>query len=100
MRTDTVRNSSSALLDRATAAGPFSIPYGTVRVAAEPGLVVKVHSGLLWVPNHEEHCSVGLGAGEQMAVGQAGVLNVLASRVTQVEFLWPARQASSASAAH
>lgn len=77
-------------LNRATSGGSFSVvEYGAVRIDAEPGLVIRVHGGCLWVPHHEDHCSVGVGAGEHFVVGHPGRLTTLASRGTQVELVWP-----------
>jgi len=83
---------------RANVEGAFSLPaYGSISLDAEAGLVIRVRAGCLWVPHHEEHCSVGVGAGEQFVVGRAGELTVLGSRGTQVEFEWPSHNAARGS---
>ncbi len=83
---------------RANVEGAFSLPtYGSISLDAEAGLVIRVCAGCLWVPHHEEHCSVGVGAGEQFVVGRAGELTVLGSLGTQVEFEWPSHNAARGS---
>jgi len=83
---------------RANVEGSFSLSaYGLISLDAEAGLVIRVRAGCLWVPHQEEHCSVGVGAGEQFIVGRAGELTVLGSRGTQVEFEWPSRDVARAS---
>lgn len=84
-------------LTRARTAGTFSLPpQASIVVVAEPGLVIRVHSGCLWVPHHAEHCSIGVGAGERFVVDRAGTLTVLASGRTEVELEWPSRERSPA----
>lgn len=75
---------------RTTADGHFSIvDFGTLVLDAEPGLVIRVHAGCMWVPQHREHCSVGVGPGEHFVVPSAGPLTVLATARTHVELAWP-----------
>ncbi len=82
---------------RVTTDGAFSLfEHGSIRIGAEAGLVIRVHAGCLWVPHHEEHCSVGVGAGEQFVVNRAGEVTVLASRGTHVELEWPSREHAAA----
>lgn len=86
------RRADSAF-SRSTTDGAFSLfEHGSISIDAEAGLVIRVHAGCLWVPHHEEHCSVGVGAGEQFTVQRTGRVTVLANRGTQVELQWPSRE--------
>ena len=79
------------LFTRRTVGGPLSITVsGPIRIDAEPGLVVRVQSGCLWVPHAQEHCSVGVGPGEDFVVLHLGALTAMANERTQVELEWPA----------
>lgn len=89
-RGSSVHSNPEFVLTRATTAGRFSlIERGPVAIDAEPGLIIRVHAGCLWVPHHEEYCSVGVGAGEQFVVRQAGRLTTMATDSTQLELEWP-----------
>ncbi len=91
-RRTTAARSDEIAFTRSIAEGPFSLrDHGSIDIDAEPGLVVRVHAGCLWVPHHEEHCSVGIGAGEQFTVRSSGRLTVLATSGTQAELVWPPR---------
>jgi len=91
-------STNESTLSRANVEGAFSLPaYGSISLDAEAGLVIRVRAGCLWVPHYEEHCSVGVGAGELFVVGRAGELTVLGSRGTQVEFEWPSHNAARGS---
>lgn len=82
-------------LDRATADGPFSLLHdAAVDIAGEPGLVIRVRSGCLWVPNCDEGCSVGVGPDEEYQVTRAGVFTAYGSHATEVELAWPASPAA------
>lgn len=85
-----LRLDADSVFTRANAEGTFSLlEYGSIDIDAEAGLVIRVHAGCLWAPHHEEHCSVGVSAGEQFIVKRAGRVTVLADRGTQVELGWP-----------
>jgi hypothetical protein len=93
---DTTRSSESELLPvgfdltRSNVGGPFAVfERGALRIDAEAGTVIRVHAGCLWVPDDEEECSVGVGAGEQIRIRNAGLITTLAMRATQVELVWP-----------
>ncbi len=91
-RRTTAARSDEIAFTRSTTEGPFSLrEHGAISIDAEPGLVVRMHTGCLWVPHHEEHCSVGIGAGEQFTVRSSGRLTVLATSGTQAELVWPPR---------
>jgi hypothetical protein len=78
---------------RATAEGIFSVvTHGSIGIDAEPGLVIRVHAGCLWVPRRDEHGSVAIGAGEHFVVDRASKLKALASSRAQVELEWPERE--------
>lgn len=78
------------VLDRLTADGPLSLLHdAAVSIAGEPGLVIRVQSGCLWVPNCDEGCSVGVGAGEVHEVAGHGVFAAYGSRGTEIELAWP-----------
>jgi hypothetical protein len=80
-------------LTRNTIEGPFSLfKHGPFSIEAEPGLVIRVLAGCLWVPNHEEHCSVSVGAGEHLVARRAGELTILAAAGTQVRLDWPSQR--------
>lgn len=82
--------STSRAFTRSDTAGPFSLfEYGAIGIETEPGLVIRVHAGCIWVPNGDDHCSVGVGAGESFAVRGAGLLTALATPRTEVELEWP-----------
>ena len=78
-------------LDRARVAGHFSLLHdGVLRIAAEPGLVLRVVAGCLWLPSEDAACSVGRMAGEQVTLARGGTLLASARRGTQIELVWPA----------
>ena len=78
------------LVDRSIIRGTFSlIADGPVSFNAEPGLVIRVHAGCLWIPGHQNAPAVAVAAGEQFVAPSAGRLTVRASRRTQVELEWP-----------
>lgn len=78
-------------LSRATTVGAFSLrERGPVTIDAEPGLVIRVHAGCLWLPHDELQCSVGVGAMEHFVVRRAGRLSAHGQRATEVELEWPA----------
>lgn len=86
---------ATSLFARPTAEGHFSIvDFGTLTIEAEPGLVIRVHAGCVWVPRHREHCSVDVAPGEQFVVAVAGPFTVLVIARTHVELVWPPRQAA------
>lgn len=90
-----------AQLTRSNCEGRFSVlGYGPVKLVAEPGLVIRVHTGCLWVPHHAEHGSVGVGAGERFVVRSACELTTLATDGTQIELDWPARSRAERSLLH
>jgi hypothetical protein len=66
------------------------VEYGAIGIETEPGLVIRVHAGCIWVQHDEDHCSVGVGAGEGFAVGGAVPLTALAMPRTRIELEWPA----------
>jgi hypothetical protein len=82
---------TSPTLSRATAVGPFSLcAHGPVAIDAEPGLVIRVRAGCLWLPHDEAQCSVGIGATEHFVVRSAGRLIAHGQRATELELEWPA----------
>lgn len=86
------------LLARDTTEGAFSLFDGEpLTIAAEKGLVIRVHSGCLWVPSSDEHCSVGVSEGDRFVCKRNETLRVLGSRGTEIELQWPARERSSIS---
>lgn len=82
--------SAAAPWSRATVWGRFSL-LGDVDVAAETGLVVRVHAGVLQVPVAGDR-SVEVTAGEHVVVQHTGTLTVRGERRTQVELEWPRRR--------
>jgi hypothetical protein len=75
---------------REIVSGPFTTSdHGPLPIIAEPGLVIHVRAGCLWVPHHEAHCSVGVGPGETFVVQQSGRITALATEGTEIEFDWP-----------
>ena len=77
---------------REIVSGPSSAPgHDPLPIIAEPGLVIHVRAGCLWVPNHEAHFSVGVGVGpgETFVVQQSGRITALATEGTEIEFDWP-----------
>lgn len=77
-------------LGREIVSGPFSAPgHGPLPINAEPGLVIHVRAGCLWVPHHEAYCSVGVGPGETFVVQQSGRITALATEGTEIELEWP-----------
>jgi hypothetical protein len=82
---------NDVVLSRANTVGALSnFDFGVLRIDAEVGMRILVHSGCLWVPHEEDHCSVGVSAGESFAVARAGVINAMSTRATQLELVWPA----------
>ena len=80
--------------------GPFAAPgHGPLPIIAEPGLVINVRAGGLWVPHHEAHCSVGVGPAETFVVQQSGRITALATEGTEIELEWPP-EISAASRTH
>jgi hypothetical protein len=79
-------------LSRTMTAGRFSLcRRGPVTIDAEPGLVIRVLAGCLWLPHDEARCSVGIGAAEHFVVRRAGSLCAHGQRATEVELVWPVR---------
>jgi hypothetical protein len=84
-------------LGRDTVSGPFSTPgHGPLPIKAEPGLVIHVRAGCLWVPHHEDHCSVGVGPGEAFVVQQSGRITALATEGAEIELEWPPEVSAAA----
>ncbi len=79
-------------LSRTTTVGPFSLrERGPVMIDAEPGLVIRVHAGCLWLPHDEAQCSIGIGAAEHFVIRRDGSLCAHGQCATEVELVWPGR---------
>jgi hypothetical protein len=89
---------SEVLLARDTTEGALSLfDNEPLTIAAEEGLLIRVHSGCLWVPSCDAHCSVGVSEGDQFVCKRDETLRVLGCRGTEIELEWPARDRSSIS---
>jgi hypothetical protein len=87
---DTAHGAVSAPLTRTQIGGRLSlVDRGSIAIAAEHGLIVRVRTGSVWTgqPGHGQHRLVR--AGEGFTAHRAGWLVVRAVERSEIEIEWP-----------
>lgn len=80
----------NSVLAAAEVAGPFSLPaWRSVSIAAEPGLMVWVHGGVLRVRTDELSAPRVLSIGDAFVARRAGSIELKACTNTELRIEWP-----------
>jgi hypothetical protein len=87
---NTFTHNRNAPLGSALVAGRFSLAdHDPVSIAAVPGLVVRVHSGLLWVTGSADNRRHRVRTGERFIAYDEGLLTVSTRERTELQLVWP-----------
>jgi hypothetical protein len=87
---NTFAHNRSAPLGSALVAGRFSLAdRDPVTITAVPGLVVHVHSGLLWVTEAADNRRHRVRTGERFIAYDEGLLTVSTRERTELQLVWP-----------
>ncbi|MCZ7566099.1 MAG: hypothetical protein M5U08_21830 [Burkholderiales bacterium] len=91
-RTHTAARTSGRLLTKAQIGGRLSlVDQRPIVLAAERGLAVHARSGALWIVHHREDTIIG--AGERFVAERSGPVVISALEVSEVNIVWPVRDA-------